>query len=104
MFEPVDDADLALAAGFGTTYFALYHALLLISQITQGKWVLVLEASSEVELVSVDLIVSMKTRVLATASNLKNIKPCCQRGAEASVDYEDKGLQSRMRELTDNTT
>ena len=95
-----DDADFASAAAFGVTYRTAYYALRSTAAVREGDWVVVLGAAGGVGLAAVDLAVAMKARVLAAASNTEKLELCRQRGAEATVDYDQEDLKTRIRELT----
>lgn len=95
-----DDADFASAAAFGVTYRTAYYALRSTAAVAKGDWVVVLGAAGGVGLAAVDLAVAMKARVLAAASSPEKLELCCQRGAEATVDYDREDLKTRIRELT----
>lgn len=92
--------DFASAAAFGVTYRTAYHALRSVAQVAPGDWVVVLGAAGGVGLAAVDLAVAMGARVLAAASSSKKLDLCRERGAEATVDYDDEDLKLRIRELT----
>lgn len=98
--EMPDGADYASAAAFGVTYRTAYHALRSVAGVTLGDWVVVLGAAGGVGLAAVDLAVAMKARVLAAASSPGKLELCRQRGAEATVDYAQEDLKTRIRELT----
>lgn len=99
--EPVPDGvDFASAAAFGVTYRTAYHALRSVAQVAAGDWVVVLGAAGGVGLAAVDLAVAMGARVLAAASSPEKLALCRERGAEATVDYDNEDLKLRIRELT----
>lgn len=95
-----DGVDFASAAAFGVTYRTAYHALRSVARIAPGDWVVVLGAAGGVGLAAVDLAVAMGARVLAAASSPKKLDLCRERGAEATVDYDNEDLKLRIRELT----
>lgn len=95
-----DDVDFAAAAAFGVTYRTAYHALRSVAQVGEGDWVVVLGAAGGVGLAAVDLAVALNARVLAAASSPQKLALCRQRGAEATVDYDNEDLRARIRELT----
>ena len=95
-----DSADYASAAAFGVTYRTAYHALRSVAAVEPGDWVVVLGAAGGVGLAAVDLAVAMKARVLAAASSADKLALCRERGAEATVDYDQEDLKIRIRELT----
>ncbi|MFV8319000.1 NADPH:quinone oxidoreductase family protein [Mycobacterium sp. 23] len=95
-----DGVDFASAAAFGVTYRTAYHALRAVARIAPGDWVVVLGAAGGVGLAAVDLAVAMGARVLAAASSPKKLDLCRERGAEATVDYDNEDLKLRIRELT----
>ncbi|WP_156298472.1 NADPH:quinone oxidoreductase family protein [Mycobacterium paragordonae] len=95
-----DGVDFASAAAFGVTYRTAYHALRSVARVAPGEWVVVLGAAGGVGLAAVDLAVAMGARVLAAASSPKKLDLCRERGAEATVDYDNEDLKLRIRELT----
>lgn len=99
--EPIPDGvDFDSAAAFGVTYRTAYHALRSVAEVTTGDWVVVLGAAGGVGLAAVDLAVAMGARVLAAASSPAKLALCRERGAEATVDYDNEDLKLRIRELT----
>lgn len=95
-----DGVDFGSAAAFGVTYRTAYHALRSVARVAPGEWVVVLGAAGGVGLAAVDLAVAMGARVLAAASSTKKLDLCRDRGAEATVDYDNEDLKLRIRELT----
>lgn len=95
-----DGVDFASAAAFGVTYRTAYHAVRSVAPVSEGDWVVVLGAAGGVGLAAVDLAVAMGARVLAAASSPEKLELCRQRGAEATVDYDNEDLKLRIRELT----
>lgn len=98
--EIPDAVDFAAAAAFGVTYRTAYHALRSVAAVEPGDWVVVLGAAGGVGLAAVDLAVAMKARVLAAASTPKKLDLCRQRGAQATIDYDQEDVKTRIRELT----
>src|SRR6202035_1872746 len=68
--------------------------------VAEGDWVVVLGAAGGVGLAAVDLAVAMGARVLAAASSPEKLQLCRDRGAQATVDYDNEDLKLRIRELT----
>ena len=95
-----DGADFAAAASFGVTYRTAYHALRSVAQVAEGDWVVILGAAGGVGQAALDLAVGMKARVLAAASTQDKLDICRQRGAQASVAYDDEDLKVAIREVT----
>jgi NADPH2:quinone reductase len=95
-----DGVDAASAAAFGVTYRTAYHALRSVAEVAEGDWVVVLGAAGGVGLAAVDLAVAMGARVLAAASSPEKLQLCRERGAQATVDYDNEDLKLRIRELT----
>ncbi len=95
-----DGADFAAAAAFGVTYRTAYHALRSVAQVAEGDWVVVLGAAGGVGQAALDLAVGMKARVLAAASTQDKLDICRQRGAEATVAYDEQDLKVAIREVT----
>lgn len=95
-----DGVDFGSAAAFGVTYRTAYHALRSVARVAAGEWVVVLGAAGGVGLAAVDLAVAMGARVLAAASSTKKLDLCRDRGAAATVDYDNEDLKLRIRELT----
>jgi NADPH:quinone reductase len=95
-----DHTDFASAAAFGVTYRTAYHALRSVAQVAEGDWVVILGAAGGVGQAALDLAVGMKARVLAAASTQDKLAICRQRGAEATVAYDDDDLKQAIRELT----
>jgi NADPH2:quinone reductase len=95
-----DGTDFAPAAAFGVTYRTAYHALRSVAQVAEGDWVVILGAAGGVGQAALDLAVGMKARVLAAASTEDKLDICRQRGAEATVAYDQDDLTGAIRELT----
>jgi NADPH:quinone reductase len=95
-----DGTDFAPAAAFGVTYRTAYHALRSVAQVAEGDWVVILGAAGGVGQAALDLAVGMKARVLAAASTEDKLDICRQRGAEATVAYDQDDLKGAIRELT----
>ena len=88
-----DGVDFASAAAFGVTYRTAYYALRSIAEVAAGDWVVVLGAAGGVGLAAVDLAVAMGARVMAAASSPEKLELCRQRGAQATVDYDNEDLK-----------
>lgn len=97
-----DGVDFGSAAAFGVTYRTAYHALRSVAKVAPGDWVVVLGAAGGVGLAALDLAVAMGARVLAAASSPQKLELCRERGAEATVDYDNEDLKLRIRELTED--
>ncbi|OBI42705.1 NADPH:quinone oxidoreductase [Mycobacterium kyorinense] len=95
-----DGADYAAAAAFGVTYRTAYHALRSVAAVTDGDWVVVLGAAGGVGSAALDLAVALDARVLAAASTPEKLDLCRQRGAEATIDYDDEDVKTRIRDIT----
>ncbi|BDB45644.1 MULTISPECIES: NADPH:quinone oxidoreductase family protein [Mycobacterium] len=97
-----DGVDFGSAAAFGVTYRTAYHALRSVAEVKAGDWVVVLGAAGGVGLAAVDLAVAMGAHVLAAASSPEKLQLCRERGAQATVDYDNEDLKLRIRELTED--
>jgi NADPH:quinone reductase len=95
-----DGIDYAEAAGFGVVYRTAYHALRSIANVSEGDWVVILGAAGGVGLAAVDLAHLMKAKVVAAASSAEKLQLCADRGAEATVNYQQEDLKARIREIT----
>ena len=92
--------DFATAAAFGVTYRTAYLALRTVADVQPGEWVAVLGAAGGVGLAAVELARVLGARVLAAASSEQKLAACREKGAEATVNYDEEDLKLRIRELT----
>lgn len=92
--------DLAVAAGFLTTYGTSYHALADRGALAAGETLLVLGASGGVGLAAVEIGAAMGARVIAAASSPTKLAICREHGASEVIDYSAEDLKARVKELT----
>lgn len=90
------------AAGLVQSYATMRYAYLHRTVITPGEWVAVLGAGGGIGLAAVDLAVAMGARVVACASSEDKLALARRLGAEATINYEDAGvdLKTAIREVT----
>lgn len=90
------------AAGLVQSYATMLFALTRRTSVQPGEWVAVLGAGGGVGLATVDLAVALGARVVACASSQEKLAAARAAGAEATVAYEDPGvdLKAAIREAT----
>jgi NADPH2:quinone reductase len=98
-----EGVDLATAAALAQSYCTAWFALTRRTSVSPGSWVLVLGAGGGVGLAAIDVAKSLGARVLAAASSEEKLADARAMGAEATIAYEDDGvdLKARARELSD---
>ena len=85
---------LTEAAAFRVTYLTAYHSLVTAGELRPGQWVVVLGAAGGVGTATVDVAVRLGARVIAAASSPERLKVCAELGAEAGIDYVQRGPQA----------
>jgi NADPH2:quinone reductase len=102
VFALPDDVDDAVAAtmlqSYGTAMFTMRRR----THVDPGEWVLVLGAGGGVGLACVDVARALGARVIAAASSAVKLDAAAAVGAEASIAYEDEGvdLKTVAREIS----
>lgn len=90
-----------VAAAFILTYGTSYHALKDRARLASGETLLVLGAAGGVGLAAVELGKLMGARVIAAASTPEKLAVCRERGADATIAYEQEDLREALKKLTD---
>ncbi|WP_282085970.1 NADPH:quinone oxidoreductase family protein [Aquimarina algiphila] len=92
--------DFPIAASFMMAYGTSYHALKDRADLQSGETLLVLGASGGVGLAAVELGKLMGAKVIAAASNDQKLQLCEAYGADEIINYTDKDLKLKIKELT----
>ena len=99
--RPVPDGvDLSTAAGFHVAYTTGYQAVRTVAAVQAGEWVVVLGAAGGVGQAAMDTAQLLGARVIAAVSSETKIEFCRERGADATILYEQEDLKSRIKEIT----
>jgi NADPH2:quinone reductase len=93
--------DAKIAASFILAYGTSYHALKDRAQLKSGETLLVLGAAGGVGLAAVELGKLVGARVIAAASTPEKLAACRERGADATIAYEQEDLREAVKKLTD---
>jgi NADPH2:quinone reductase len=89
------------ACGLSITWPTSYEALVGRAQLKEGEWVLVHAGAGGVGLAAVQLAKALGAKVIATAGSESKLDVCKQQGgADAAVNYRNKGWQSEVLKLT----
>jgi NADPH2:quinone reductase len=90
------------AAGLVQSYATMLFALTRRATVAPGEWVAVLGAGGGIGLATVDLAKALGARVVACASSADKLAAAVAAGADATVAYEDEGvdLKTAIREAT----
>lgn len=94
-----DAVGLDVAAGFWVAHATAYHALRSVAEVSAGDKVVVLGAAGGVGLAAVELAAAMGATVIAAASTDEKLALCRERGAAATVNYDQTDLRDALREL-----
>jgi NADPH2:quinone reductase len=96
------DLTAGQAAGLVASYGTVLYALTRRITVSPGEWVVVLGAGGGVGLATVDLARLLGARVVACASSDEKLALATRAGAEATISYEDPGvdLKAAIREVT----
>ena len=101
VFPKPPGMDYKTAASFMMAYGTSYHALKDRAKLQAGETLVVLGASGGVGIAAVELGKQMGARVIACASTDDKLDLCRQYGADATINYREENLKSRIKELTD---
>jgi NADPH:quinone reductase len=93
------EVGLDAAAGFWVAHATAYHAIRSVAEVAEGDVVVVLGAAGGVGLAAVELAVVRGARVIAAASTADKLALCRERGAEATVNYDEQDLRAALRDL-----
>lgn len=96
-----DGLDFVTAAGLIVTYGTSLHALKDRADMQPGETLAVLGASGGVGQAAVEIGKAMGARVIACASSDDKLEFCRKLGADATLNYSDEDLKTRLKELTD---
>jgi NADPH2:quinone reductase len=93
-----DAVAAAVLQGYGTAMYTMRHR----THVEPGEWVLVLGAGGGVGLACVDVARALGGRVIAAASSADKLAAATAAGAEATIAYEDEGvdLKAAAREIS----
>ena len=101
IFPKAHFMDFKTGASFIMTYATSYHALKDRAKLREGETLVVLGASGGVGLAAVELGKLMGAKVIAAASTQEKLELCKQYGADATINYSDEDLKTRIKELTE---
>jgi len=91
--DGVDDGvAAAMLQSYGTAMFTMQRR----THVDRGEWVLVLGAGGGVGLACVDLAHALGARVIAAASSADKLAAATALGAEATIAYEDPGVDLKV--------
>jgi len=98
-----DGVSIGQAATLVQSYATMLFALTRRTTVAPGEWVAVLGAGGGIGLATVDLARALGCRVVACASSSSKLEAAVAAGADATVAYEDPGvdLKAAIREATD---
>ena len=90
------------AAALVQSYATMLFALTRRTSVAPGEWVAVLGAGGGIGLAAVDVARALGAKVVACASSPDKLRAATTAGAEATVAYEDDGvdLKAAIREVT----
>jgi NADPH2:quinone reductase len=90
------------AATLAQSYTTMLFALTRRTSVAAGEWVAVLGAGGGVGLAAIDVARALGARVVACASSPDKLAAASAAGAEATIAYEDAGvdLKAAIREAT----
>ena len=91
-----DNLDAPRAAGIIQSYCTMLFAYTRRTTIKEGEWVLVLGAGGGVGLAAVDIAKALGARVIAAASTKDKLDAAVALGAEATIAYEDEGIDLKQ--------
>ena len=92
--------DYAEATGFGYAYGTSYYGLKFRGDLQSGETLLVLGAAGSLGLATIELGKLLGARVIAAASTAEKLEVCRERGADATINYDQEDLKTRTKELT----
>lgn len=97
-----DGVSVGQAATLVQSYATMLFALTRRTSVAPGEWVAVLGAGGGVGLAAIDVARALGARVVACASSASKLDAAKAAGAEATVAYEDPGvdLKAAIREAT----
>jgi NADPH2:quinone reductase len=98
-----DGVSMGQAATLVQSYATMFFSLTRRTTVAPGEWVAVLGAGGGVGLAAVDVARALGCRVVACASTAEKLDAARRAGAEATVAYEEPGvdLKAAIREATD---
>jgi NADPH:quinone reductase len=97
-----DGVTMGQAATVVQSYATMLFSLTRRTTVSPGEWVAVLGAGGGVGLAAIDVARALGCRVVACASSASKLEAARAAGAEATVAYEDPGvdLKAAIREAT----
>uniref|UniRef100_UPI000E5D63F1 NADPH:quinone oxidoreductase family protein n=1 Tax=Algihabitans albus TaxID=2164067 RepID=UPI000E5D63F1 len=100
-FPLPEEMDFDTAAGFAVTYGTAHGALRWHADLQPGETLMVHGAAGGVGLAAVECGKAMGARVIASAGSPEKLKVASDHGADATIDYRQEDVKTRMRELTE---
>lgn len=100
------ELSIGQAAGLVASYGTMMFAFTRRTSVAPGEWVAVLGAGGGIGLASVDVAKALGARVVACASTADKLEAARELGADATVAYEDEGVDLKLaiREATGGGT
>lgn len=97
-----DGVTMGQAATLVQSYATALFAMTRRTHVADGEWVAVLGAGGGVGLATIDVAKALGARVVACASSADKLDAATSAGADATVAYEDEGvdLKTAIREAT----
>jgi NADPH:quinone reductase-like Zn-dependent oxidoreductase len=95
-----DNLSFEQGAAIQTTFATVWHALVTRVDLKEGQWVLVNAAGSGVGTAGIQVARMLGAHVVASAGSDEKLDRARELGAEATVNYRQGDLASRVRELT----
>ena len=95
-----DSLSFEQGAAIQTTFGTVWHALVDRVGVTKGQWVLVNAAGSGVGTAGIQVARLLGARVIASAGSDAKLERALGLGAEATVNYNEEDLATRVREIT----
>ena len=96
-----DSLSFEQGAAIQTTFGTVWHALVDRVGVTKSQWVLVNAAGSGVGTAGIQVARLLGARVIASAGSDAKLERALGLGAEATVNYNEEDLATRVREITD---
>ena len=92
--------DFDVAASFLQAYGTSHYALTDRGQLREGDSLVVLGAAGGCGLAAVELGKLMGAKVIACASSDEKLALCKEKGADATINYQNEDLKKRIKALT----
>ena len=101
VFVLPQEMDFDTAAGFAVTYGTAHGALRWHADLQPGETLMVHGAGGGVGLAAVECGKALGARVIASAGDAKKLQVAVDHGADATIDYRQEDVKTRMRALTE---